>query len=76
MTAVSPLLSWAIVLFLVTFFVWLYALMKTAKRADRMSQRWLEQKWLEEHRQWEAEGKPMNSPFAPHVLYEQEEQQS
>jgi hypothetical protein len=50
MIALGPLLSWAIVLFLVAFFVWLYALMKTAKRADHMSQRWLEQKWLEEHR--------------------------
>lgn len=51
MIALSPLLSWAIVLFLVAVFVWLFALMKTSARADRMSQRWLEQQWLAEHRE-------------------------
>jgi hypothetical protein len=51
MFAISPFLSWAIVLFLVAFFVWIYALMKTAKRSDEwMDQRWVEKKWLEDHR--------------------------
>jgi hypothetical protein len=50
MHALSRLLSTGIVLFLVAFFVWLYALMKTSKQADEfMDQRWLERKWLEEH---------------------------
>jgi hypothetical protein len=76
MLALSRLLSTGILVFLVAFFVWLYALMKTSKQADQMSQRWiererhrrfaellvsnnerqkrdqrwLESKWLEEHR--------------------------
>jgi hypothetical protein len=64
--ALSRLLSVGIVLFLVAFFT-------TSKQADQMSQRWIEQKWLEEHRKWVADGRPMDSPFAPHVLYDQDE---
>jgi hypothetical protein len=50
MLALSRLLSVGILLFLVAFFVWVFALMKTSQRADRMSQRWLERKWLDEER--------------------------
>jgi len=64
----SPLLSWAIVLFLVAFFVWFYAVIKTQRRAEYMSRRWIEEQWRAEHRRWVAQGKPTNSPFAPHVL--------
>jgi hypothetical protein len=68
MIALSRLLSVGILAFLVVFFVWLYALMKTSKQADRMSQRWIEKQWLAEHRRWEAAGKPMDDWFAPHVI--------
>jgi hypothetical protein len=47
-TALSTPWSIGIVLFLVAFWVLVFALMKTASRADRMSDRWLEQKWLED----------------------------
>ena len=51
MLALSRLESWAIVgALIVVFFVWVFALMKTSQRADRMSQRWLEKQWLAEQR--------------------------
>jgi hypothetical protein len=77
MLALSRLLSIGILLFLVAFFVWLYALMKTSKQADQMSQRWIEKQWLAEFSEAgnanRSESAVRNSPAAPaSELYDQE----
>jgi hypothetical protein len=40
MLALSAGMSWAIVLFLIAFFIFIFALMKTAKRADEEAAQW------------------------------------
>jgi hypothetical protein len=40
MLALSAGMSWAIVLFLVAFWIFIFALMKTAKRADEEAAQW------------------------------------
>jgi hypothetical protein len=71
--ALSTPWSIGILLFLIAFWILIFALMKTASRSDQMSQRWLEAKWLEEQRAEEERIARLLSPEGWHELYDQDE---